>query len=106
MGFLEQVAGGVLVAKAAVKSIKEELIKQLEARGSATPFFTSLVEDYCNWEQVERKIWAAIKKLPAESSEADKLMRSALNASNRKLQILKQLDIKTTNVIADDSDEM
>ncbi|MGN0586850.1 MAG: hypothetical protein ACI4JF_06145, partial [Oscillospiraceae bacterium] len=78
----------------------------LEARGGNTPFFASLVEDFCNWESVERKLWTAIKKIDADKPEADKLMRTALNASSRKMQILKQLDIKTTNVVADDDEEM
>lgn len=102
----EMQTGGGFVAKPAIKLIREELIKQLEARGGKTPFFVSLVDDYCMWESAERQLWKAIKKLPADEPEADKLMRTALNASNRKLQILKQLDIKTTNVAADDDDEM
>lgn len=94
------------MAKASIKAIKSELIRQLEAKHGNTPFFSSLVEDYCNWEAAERKIWVAIKKLPADAPEARELMRSALNTSNRKMQILKQLDIKTTNVAADEDEEM
>ena len=94
------------MGKPSLKSIRDELIKQLEARGGKTPFFVSLVEDYCNWESVERKLWTAIKSIPADKPEADKLIRTALNASSRKMMILKQLDIKTTNVVADDDDEM
>lgn len=94
------------MAKPAIKLIRAELIKQLEARGGKTPFFVSLVEDYCNWESVERKLWVAIKSKKADDPEADKLMRTALNATNRKMQILNKLDIKTTNVVAEDDDEM
>ena len=94
------------MAKPAVTEIRKSLVEQLKKRGGESPFFLSLIEDFCNWESIERKMWAAMKKLKSGSPELEKLEKRALNASNRKMQILKQLDMKTSNVVGGDDEEM
>lgn len=95
-----------MAKKPSVKAIRESLLEQLEAKGGASPTFVALVEDYCNWEEVERKLWAALKKIDMCAPEWEKINKQCLNASNRKMQILKQLEMKTTNVVGGDDEEL
>ena len=94
------------MAKPSVDKIKKSLLEQLEKKGGMSPFFVSLIEDYCNWEMTERNIWSALKGLQVNSKEWESLQKLALNVSNRKMCILKQLDFKTTNVIGGDDEEL
>ena len=94
------------MAKPAVSKIRDSLIEQLDKKCAKSPYFLSLIEDFCNWETIERKMWAAMKKLKSDNPELEKLEKRALNASNRKMQILKQLDMKTTNLVGGDDEEM
>lgn len=94
------------MAKPSVDKIKKSLLEQLEKRGGFSPFFASLIEDYCNWEKAERNIWICLKKSAVGSKEWETYQKLALNVSNRKMCILKQLDFKTTNVIGGDNEEL
>ena len=94
------------MAKPALDKVKKSVLEQLKKRGSSVAVFTSLVEDYCNWEKAERNIWAYLNKLEVGSERWEGYQKLALNANNRKMLILKQLDIKTTNVISGDDEEL
>lgn len=94
------------ITRPTVKAIRDSLLEQLVAKGGDSPTFVSLVEDYCNWETIERSLWKILKKIPPDNSEWEKIHKRILNASNRKMQILKQLEMKTTNVVGGDDEEL
>lgn len=94
------------MAKPAISKIKVSMLEQLEKKGGTSPFFISLIEDYCIWEKLGRKLWKKIDKCPEESDEWNKLQKNLQIADNKKLSYLKHLDFKTTNVIADDDEEL
>lgn len=94
------------MAKPAISKIKASMLEQLEKKGGTSPFFISLVDDYCNWEKLERDLWTMLNKCPKGSDEWNKFQKNLQIVSNRKLCILSKLDFKTTNVIADDDEEL
>lgn len=94
------------MAKPALNKVKKSILEQLEKRGSSVAVFTSLVEDYCNLESSERKIWAHLNELEVGTEEWKEYTKLAQNAISRKMLVFKQLDIKTTNVISCDDEEM
>lgn len=94
------------MAKPALEQVKKSILEQLEKRGSLVAVFASLVEDYCEWEKSERKIKAHLNKLKIGTEEWEKYHKFAQNAYSRKMLALKHLDIKTTNIISGDNEEL
>lgn len=91
------------MAKKSVKDIRESLLKQLQACGGDAPHFVALIDDYCNYDALERKYSAAAKKLLVTDANAIKLSQLALSYGKQKVAILKELGLKINNVISEEN---
>lgn len=101
---------------ATMKSIRESLTQQLQAKGADKEHFLSLVDDYCwYWAQhraMQRDIRKRGRTYEAVSSQGKKYEKdnpSVKNAqvySRQMLLILKELGLTTDTVSSDDDDSL
>ena len=101
---------------ASVAKIKKSLLKQLENSGADVDHFNSLIDDYIWFCKEERVMQKDIKKrghfidtnsasgFPIQKENPS--IKNAIMYSKQKLAILKELGLKTDNVIDDEDEEL
>ena len=104
------------MAKVSIQKIKESLIQQLEQAGASVDFYKALVEDYCFYEQNERKMQADIRKrgityeaISAAGKKYEKdnpSVKQAVMYNKQKLQILRDLGLSIDKVTTEDDEEL
>lgn len=97
-----------------LKNIKESLIQQVEKKGSKTPFFLALIDDYVKYEKQEREFNKDVKKrgyvftaTSAQGKTYDKenpSIKAAIMCNKQKLAILNQLGISIDKVETGEDD--
>lgn len=103
------------MAKVSIQKIKESLIQQLEQAGASVDFYKSLVEDYCFYEQHERKMQSDIRKrgityeaMSAAGKKYEKdnpSVKQAVMYNKQKLQILRDLGLSIDKVTDPDCED-
>ncbi|SHJ64399.1 Phage terminase, small subunit [Clostridium amylolyticum] len=101
---------------ASARKIKESLKKQLEDKGANVEHFSSLIDDYLWYWNQEKAMQKDIKDrgfmfetTSASGYTIEKENPSVKNAvayNKQKLAILKELGLRTDNVVIDDDDEL
>lgn len=96
------------MAQFSVAKIRESLEEQLRAKGADVPCFTELIDSYCYFYGMEKKMRADVKKngllievVTATGGVAQKENPSIKNAasySRQRLQILKELGLTTATI--------
>lgn len=103
------------MAKPSIAKIKESLMEQLKQLGADVDCYRSLVEDYCFYEQQERKMQADVRKrgLSFEAKSAagqmyekdNPSLKLAYQYNKQKIQILKQMGLSTDKVVDPDDED-
>ena len=101
---------------ASIAKIKKSLIKQLKNKNADLDCFTSLINDYAWFCKEERVMQKDIKEnghsISTNSASGfpiikeNPAIKNAIMYNKQKLSILKELDLRTDNVIDDADDDL
>jgi len=104
------------MGKKSAAEIRESLLKQLKDRGANVAHFENLIDDYCYYEQQEKKMQADVKRrgliyktTSAQGYEIEKenpSVKAAYMYNKQKLAILKELELTTKTAVNTDNDEL
>lgn len=89
-------------------AIYSELLKQLKGKSANTEVFQSLIEDYVRYWEMKEKLKTEIKKNGLTyldrfgEPKPSPALKEIQNISKLMLSILKEMDLKTSNVSGED----
>jgi phage terminase small subunit len=103
------------MAKKSAK-VRKSLIQQLEKKGACLAHFIGLIDDYCwYYDQVDAMkkdiiargtTYMAVSSVGKEYEKDNPNVKVLPTYTRQMLQILKDLDLTTDSVIADEDDEL
>lgn len=103
------------MSKPSIAKVKESLYDQLRELGADVDCYRSLVEDYCFYDQQERKMQADVRKrglsyeaVSAAGKEYEKenpSVKLAYQYNKQKIQILRQMGLTVQTVVNPDEEE-
>lgn len=104
------------MAKKSITKVRESMIKQLIEMGANVAHYENLIDDYCYYEQQEKKMQADVRRrgitYPATSAQGydiekeNPAVKAAYMYNKQKLAILKEMNLTTKNVVTEDADEL